>query len=110
MPLTPGVTCSCKFVSAPSTRVFGDGSPSREPVKVVGDSVRLLSKAISEGKEEKVDWVSEGVTPTSPRRRAVGPVASTSDSWDNSAHKNELEGNVDVVSAAGDGTGRDVEG
>jgi hypothetical protein len=90
--------------------VFDDGGPSRGLGKVVGGSVRLLSKATSKGKEEKDDWVSEGVTPTGPRRQVLGPMTSTSESSDNSAPKNEPEGNVDVVSAAGEGTGGDVEG
>jgi hypothetical protein len=79
---------------------------------VVGDGVRLLSKATSEGKEEKDDWLSEGVTPTTSRRRVEGPMASTSESCNNSApeNENELEGNVEGVSAVGEGTGGDVEG
>jgi hypothetical protein len=69
MPLTPGVACSSKFVSVPSTSVFDDGSPGRGPGKVVGGGVRLLSKATSKGKEEKDGWVGEGVAPTGPRHR-----------------------------------------
>jgi hypothetical protein len=104
MPLTSGVTRSCEFLPTPSTRVLDDG---RGPGKAVGDCVRLLSKTKSEGEEESDDCVSEGVTPTSPRRRVVGPMASTSERCDNSAPENEPEG---VVSTAGDGRGRDVEG
>ena len=79
------LACSCEAVSTPSTRVFGDGSPNRGLCRVVSDGVRRLSRAISEGKEEKDDGVDVGVTPTSPGRcRVVEPMASTSEGCGNS--------------------------
>ena len=54
-------------------------------VKAVGDGVRRLSRAISEGKEEKDDGVEVGMIPTSPGRcRVVEPMASTSEGCGNS--------------------------
>jgi hypothetical protein len=72
--------------------VLDDGNPSRGAGKVVGDGVRRLSKATSEGKEEKDDWVSVGVTPTSWGRWIVGSMASAPGSCGNSALKKESEG------------------
>jgi hypothetical protein len=77
---------------------------------VVGGGVRLLSKATSKGKEEKYDWIIEGVTPASLSCRVVGPMESTSEGCDKSAPKNESEGNVDVASSAGEGMGGEVDG
>jgi hypothetical protein len=74
------LTCSCEAVSTPSTRVFGDGSPDRGLGKVVGDGLRRLSRATSEGKEEKDNGVDVGMIPTSRGRcRVVEPVESTSE-------------------------------
>ena len=62
------LTCSCEAVSTPSTRVFGDGSPNRGLGKVVGDGLSRLSRATSEGKEEKDNGVDVGMIPTGPGR------------------------------------------
>ena len=79
--------------------------------RAVGDGVRRLSKVTSEGKEEKEERLDVGVALVIPGRRVLLPVASTSEGCGNSAPKTEPEGKVlDVVSAAGEGTGGDVEG
>ena len=48
--------------------------------KVVGDGVRRLSRATSEGKEEKDDGVEVGIIPMIPGRfRVLEPITSTSE-------------------------------
>jgi hypothetical protein len=64
-PLTADITSSCDVVSTPSVRVFDDGSPSRGLSNPVGDGVRRLSIAGSEGDEVEDDWVVEPMTGTS---------------------------------------------
>ena len=89
--------------------------PNRGLGRAVGDGVRQLSKVTSEGKEEKEERVDVGWALVIPMRRVVLPMASTSEGCGNSAPKKEPEGEVlDVVSAvasaAGEGTGGDVDG
>ena len=66
-PLTADITSSCDVVFTPSVWLFDDGKPRMGGLSnLVGDSVRRLSMAASEGNEAEDGWDEVGIPSTSP--------------------------------------------